>query len=170
MSVKYIRTENKHNRFIIVGEAPGKEEVEEGKPFVGKSGKLIFNVLSDFNFKREDCCITNVVKVRPTNNRTPTTEEINSWIPTLNNDIFQSEPLVVLCFGAVAAKALLGYDSLKLSEVRGVELNPNNYLKVVCTYHPSYIFRKFSKIEVFKRDIKLATDLYNEQIKRIKEA
>ena len=74
-------------KLMIIGEAPGREEDEQGKPFVGQAGQLLNKMLAAINLHREDVYITNVIPWRPPNNRTPTSEEILQCLPYLQKHI-----------------------------------------------------------------------------------
>ena len=74
-------------KLVLVGEAPGEQEAKEGRPFRGKSGKLLIDTLHSIGLFREDCYITNVVKVRPPHNRRPTKAEVESWLPILAKEL-----------------------------------------------------------------------------------
>ena len=76
---------NPKAKLMIIGEAPGREEDEQGKPFVGQAGQLLNKMLAAINLQRENVYITNVVPWRPPNNRTPTSEEILQCLPFLQN-------------------------------------------------------------------------------------
>ena len=94
---------------LIVGEAPGTNEDEQGKQFVGDSGKLLEQVLSEFNINmRRDCWLTNSLICRPPNNRNPTANEISYCRPNLTNTIAELNPTLILLFGEVAVSSLIG--------------------------------------------------------------
>jgi DNA polymerase len=153
-------------KFMVLGEAPGKQEAKEGKPFVGKSGKLVFSTLKSNDILRKDCWVTNVVKVRPKNNRTPTEEEILEAMPSLRIEIAECKPHVILALGTVACKALFNKMDLKISEVRGVPLEimvNDTIFTVVPCFHPSYIFRKTTMLATFQKDIQTASQIYKER-------
>ncbi len=89
---------------MFVGEAPGKNEDEQGRPFVGYSGKILRSVL------KEPYYITNIVKCRPPNNRTPTDAEVNACLPHLIHQIDSIKPKVVVLLGVSAQKLLRFYN------------------------------------------------------------
>jgi len=92
---------------VFVGEAPGKTEDEQGKPFVGRAGTVLSNLLSTIDLKREDVFILNVLKCRPPANRNPSTIEIEACRPILNDQLKFINPKVIICLGKVAANTLL---------------------------------------------------------------
>lgn len=143
---------------LIIGEAPGKQEDELGRPFVGRSGQLLTRTVESCGLKRSDVFITNVVKCRPPNNRTPTPQETALYkklilIPEINI----IRPKVILTLGAVALEAMLE-NGAKISKVRGT-IQKKNDLIVVPTYHPAYILRNPAEFKNFSQDIKFAISL-----------
>ena len=102
---------NAEAKLMIIGEAPGREEDEQGKPFVGQAGQLLNKMLAAINLQREDVYITNVIPWRPPNNRTPTSEEILQCLPYLQKHIEIIKPNFLLLLGVTAAKAVLFYTS-----------------------------------------------------------
>ena len=126
-------------KLMVIGEAPGEEENRLGMPFVGASGQLFNNMLKAIGINREDVYVTNLVPWRPPQNRTPTQEEIDFFRPILEKHIECKKPSYIFLLGAVAMKAVLGND-LFISKVRGKVFHRDN-MKVVSTFHPSYILR-----------------------------
>ena len=98
---------NLESDLMIIGEAPGKDEDDQGKPFVGMAGKLLNKMLAAINIKRENVYITNVVPWRPPNNRTPTEDEILECLPILQKQIEIINPNLIFLLGKTAAKAIL---------------------------------------------------------------
>ena len=130
---------------MIIGEAPGKDEDDQGKPFVGKAGKLLNKMLSAINIKRENVYITNVVPWRPPNNRTPTEDEILECLPILQKQIEIINPKLIFLLGKTAAKAILT-TPLQLSKLRKVwhtykTINMNKNVNVLVSYHPAFLLR-----------------------------
>lgn len=107
---------------VIVGEAPGAEEEKGGTPFIGRSGKLLRNVLGESGLEWSRVLITNVVCVRPEDNRTPDPDEIESWLPHLLDQV--ENRLAVLGVGRTAQRAL-------------TQLGVTH----TAVYHPAYILR-----------------------------
>ena len=95
---------------VLVGEAPGAREVEAGRPFVGPAGKLLDRELEELGVDRSALYITNVVKVRPPENRTPYVAEIDAWRPLLEAELERISPEVVVPLGTTAARVLLDTD------------------------------------------------------------
>ena len=140
---------------IFIGEAPGREEDIERKPFVGRSGKLLTKVLRELGFERKSLFFTNIVKCRPPNNRIPTKKEIETGRTLiLDHELDIIEPKLIVTFGISAFKGLLGYTGC-LFEMRGKVIK-SSYGDVFPMFHPSYILSNKSKEGMFKDDIKEA--------------
>lgn len=120
----------------IIGEAPGSEEEIQGRPFVGRSGKLVNKLLEELGIDRSKCYITNVVKFRPENNRTPTDEEIKEWRPSLLKELDQVQPKIIITLGSVATKAFLKDYMLKITKARGIIRSIEGKI-ILPTFHPS---------------------------------
>ena len=136
---------NKKAKLMIIGEAPGKDEDQIGKPFVGQAGQLLNKMLTAINIKREDVYITNVIPWRPTNNRTPTEDEILEFLPFLQRQIEIIQPKIIYLLGATAAKAILS-TTLSISKLRKKwetykSINLNNSVAVLVSYHPAFLLR-----------------------------
>ena len=134
---------NKNSQVMIIGEAPGKTEDKLKKPFVGRAGKLLDELLNRIHLDRTKVYITNVVNYRPDKNRKPTAEEINKFKKLLFKHIEIIKPKCVLLLGATAATAVLNHEG-PLSEVRGKWKNIkiiNSYFDVLTTFHPAFILR-----------------------------
>jgi DNA polymerase len=158
---------NPDAHLMIIGEAPGKEEDEQGIPFIGKSGKLLTKTLLALNIHRDDIFITNIVKCRPPQNRTPITIEISTCTKLLLfNQIHIIQPKVLCTLGTVATKALSNSKE-KITNVRGKILTFQS-IPIIPTYHPAYVARTNSKIEIFIQDIQKAHTLSLELSKKNK--
>ena len=125
---------------MLIGEAPGKEEALQGKPFVGRSGQLLSKLLSEAGFDRSKLFITNVAKYRPPENRTPTYQESMAWEQAyLKSEILIIEPKVIITLGACATKIFLG-EKISMNAHQGTVVK----LKAITlfpTYHPAYLLR-----------------------------
>lgn len=102
---------------LFIGEAPGKNEDEQGKPFVGAAGKFLSEMLASIGMQREDIYITNVVKYRPPNNRDPEPDEIADCMPWLHKQIALIEPKIIITLGRHALEHFV--PGKKISEVHG---------------------------------------------------
>ncbi len=142
---------------MLVGEAPGREEDLEGRPFVGAAGKLLDKMLAAIGLKREELYITNVVKCRPPGNRTPEREEIEACRPYLARQVRLVKPRAILALGSVAARSLLLSDE-PLSRLRG-RAHELEGIPVVPTYHPAYLLRNPAAKRAAWEDLKLFKSL-----------
>ena len=125
---------------MLIGEAPGQMEDETGRPFVGRSGRLLDAILEQAGADRDDFFITSAAKCRPPGNRNPRTDEIaacNRWL-TAQIEALDPAVLVVMCL--VAARAVLGEKS-PLKDLRGRQLRGPGGRPAVVTYHPSAALR-----------------------------
>ena len=146
---------NKNSQVMIIGEAPGKTEDKLKKPFVGRAGKLLDELLHRIHLDRTKVYITNVINYRPDKNRKPTFEEINEFkkIPFKHIEIIK--PKCLLLLGATAATAVLNHKG-PLSELRGKFKNikiMNYYFDVLTTFHPAFLLRNPKKKINFIKDI-----------------
>jgi uracil-DNA glycosylase family 4 len=124
---------------MFVGEAPGHDEDIQGRPFVGKAGKLLTNIIQAMQFKREEVYITNVLKCRPPGNRTPRGSEIETCREYLLRQIERIQPRVIVTLGKVAADFFI-QNRLGMTALRG-DFHDYYQIKVMPTFHPSYLIR-----------------------------
>jgi DNA polymerase len=119
---------------VFIGEAPGKNEDLQGKPFVGASGKFLSEMLEMIGLKREDIYITNIVKYRPPNNRDPLPEEKRVFLPFLQEQLDIIKPKLIVTLGRHSMDVLL--PGLKISQVHG---EPQRYKGQVYLplFHPA---------------------------------
>lgn len=108
---------NPEASLVFIGEAPGKKEDEQGKPFVGAAGKFLNEMLAMINFKREDVYITNIVKYRPLNNREPLPEEKKVFLPYLQAQLEVIQPKVMVTLGSHSLSCFL--PDLRISQCHG---------------------------------------------------
>lgn len=128
-----------HSPIMFIGEAPGETEIKEGVPFVGKSGKLLQEMLDIAGFTRNTIYITNCMIWRPPENRTPLPEEINIMRPYLIKHISIINPKIIICIGGVAHRCLHNI-SIAISKVRG-QWNSWQGYHTMSIFHPSYLLR-----------------------------
>jgi DNA polymerase len=148
---------NKNAKVMIVGEAPGRTEDKLQKPFVGRAGKILDNLLESINLDRSKVYITNVVNYRPDKNRKPTPKEINKFKNLLFKHIEIIKPNCVLLLGATAATAVLNHIG-PLSEVRGQWKNVkiiNSYFDILTTFHPAFLLRQPNQKKTAINDLKV---------------
>ncbi len=140
-------------KLMFIGEGPGREEDQQGKPFVGKAGKLLTKILQAMNLTRKDIYITNVVKCRPPNNRAPLPNEseiCKNLILFREIDIIK--PKIICTLGASATQALLGND-IKISKKRGLFFKYKD-IEVMPTFHPAYLLRNPEAKKLVWEDMK----------------
>jgi DNA polymerase len=142
---------NLNAKLMLIGEAPGAQEDEELRPFVGRSGKLLNKVLEQSNLKREDVFITNIVKVRPPENRKPLPYELIQGKELLLKQIEIIKPTVICALGSSALAGLLG-KTASITSLRGTFICAFDTL-IMPTFHPAYILRDIKKLPIFMKDI-----------------
>lgn len=143
---------------MIIGEAPGAEEDEKGLPFVGKSGKLLQNLLNSLDFKIDDYHICNICRCRPPENKRPESSEIAACKKHLAKEFMLVRPKVILLMGSTAYEAFFGQKPL-MKDVRGVFIEKNGYL-IMTTYHPAYALRNpQGKIPIYEDVLKVRNKL-----------
>jgi DNA polymerase len=133
---------------MFVGEGPGADEDIQGRPFVGKAGQLLTRIIAAMNYRRQDVYITNVVKCRPPQNRTPVREEIEKCRPYLLAQIKSIAPRVIVCLGKVATD-FFHPSAAGMSSLRGNFIEYGKIL-VMPTFHPSYLIRNEGNKEIKK--------------------
>jgi DNA polymerase len=140
--------------FMLVGEAPGANEVEQGEPFVGRAGEKMNKVLNDIGIKREQLYITNLVKTRPPNNRDPHKDEIKAWAPLLEKEIQNVNPDIILTLGNFASKEMLNTDK-GITQIHG-KIFTRNQRKIMPIYHPAATLYDQSKTPSLEKDLRKA--------------
>jgi len=135
-------------RIVFVGEAPGADEDAQGRPFVGRAGKLLTNIIEAMGLKRSDVFIGNILKSRPPGNPDPAATEITACIDYLYEQLDIIEPEIIVALGAYSARTLLeSKDSIGHLRGRVHEYYPHPMarpIKLVATYHPAYLARNYS--------------------------
>ena len=142
-------------RALLIGEAPGQQEDEQGEPFVGRAGQLLEKLLVEAGLdSRRDLYIANVIKCRPPQNRKPTRTEIERCLPWLHQQLELVDPPLVVLAGATALQAVLGIKG-GISKLRGqwIEQQGRAYLPV---FHPSYLLRFGSRAPGSPQELTLA--------------
>jgi DNA polymerase len=139
---------NKGADFMLVGEAPGRDEDLCGTPFVGASGALIDVALKKLGITKDDIYISNIVKCRPPKNRDPNNIEINSCIPYLIQEIMEIHPKVICLLGRVASKIFI--PSLRsITKEEGNIHKIFNDISTIMVAHPSYYIRGYAPKDRF---------------------
>lgn len=137
-----------HARIFFVGEAPGADEDAQGRPFVGRAGKLLDKIIIAMGLRRSDVFIGNILKCRPPGNRDPRSEEIIRCLPFLQRQLQTMKPEIIIALGAHAARTLLDTNK-PIGQLRGrfhdyylsEDAEP---IKLMPTYHPAYLLRNYS--------------------------
>ncbi len=130
---------NPYAELMFVGEGPGADEDEQGRPFVGRAGQLLNKMIEAMGLKREQVYIANVVKCRPPGNRTPEREEVETCSPFLLRQIAVIQPKAIVALGAVAARCLLGLNE-PMAKLRGQWFDFRG-TRLAVTYHPAFLLR-----------------------------
>ncbi len=138
---------------LFVGEGPDADEDAQGRPFVGKAGQLLTKMIDAMGYAREEVFIANIVKCRPPNNRAPLPEEMEQCLPYLRQQIGLIKPKVIVGMGATAIKGLLG-KTAGIMRLRGTWQEYGG-IKLMPTFHPSYLLRDPSKKKVVWQDLQL---------------
>ena len=147
---------NPKSKIMLIGEAPGHDEDIQGKPFVGRSGKLLDKMLEAIELNREKVYIANIVPWRPPSNRRPTDEEIEICLPFIKKHIELIKPKVLMLLGSTATFALLK-NTEGITKIRGkwVDLNLNNIsIPTLPTFHPAFLLRQPAQKKHVWEDLK----------------
>ncbi len=157
---------NPEAKLMFVGEGPGRDEDIQGRPFVGRAGKLLDKMIAAMGLKREDVYIANVVKCRPPNNRNPEPDEVAICSPFLIKQIEIIDPAVIICLGAVSAQFLLN-TKINVSKLRGI-VHKYKRSNLIVTYHPAYLLRNPSQKKNAWEDLQMAMKLLGLKIPKKK--
>ncbi len=130
---------NTRAELMFVGEAPGRDEDLQGEPFVGRAGELLTKIITAMGLKRGDVYITNVIKCRPPENRTPLPDEVKNCLPYLLSQIELIQPKIIVALGSTALRALLDVQ-LGITKMRGHWYNFRG-IPIMPTFHPAYLLR-----------------------------
>jgi uracil-DNA glycosylase family 4 len=131
---------NPEARLMFIGEAPGREEDLQGRPFVGEAGMLLTKLIEKMGLKRNDVYIANIIKCRPPMNRDPEEEEVASCRSFIERQIDLIGPEVIVTLGRIALQTLMENPGLKISQVRG-HFTEFRGVPVMPTFHPAYLLR-----------------------------
>jgi DNA polymerase len=143
---------------MFIGEAPGRDEDLQGKPFVGRAGALLTDIIKAMKLTRDDVYIANVIKCRPPENRNPEPDELDACRPFIRRQIEMIQPKVIVTLGRFALQSLME-KGLSITAARGSWLDYNG-VKVMPTYHPAYLLRNpAAKKEVWQDMKKVMTEL-----------
>ncbi len=153
-------TGNPNADFMIVGEAPGANEDEQGVPFVGQAGQLLTKIIGAINLSRDDVFIANVLKHRPPGNRNPLPEEVQACSPYLVRQIELVRPKVILALGTFAAQTLLETKNT-IGKLRG-QIHRYYGVPLIVTYHPAALLRNPAWKRPTWEDVQLARRIFDQ--------
>ncbi|MBD3615719.1 MAG: uracil-DNA glycosylase [Gracilimonas sp.] len=153
---------NPNADLMIVGEAPGYNEDQQGEPFVGQAGQLLDKIMEAIDFKREDIYIANILKHRPPNNRDPKPEERQRSLPYLLRQIEIIDPKLILCVGRISATTLLNEDTT-LKSLRQ-KFHPFHGRELMATYHPAALLRNQQWKRPTWEDVQMLRKRYDELV------
>lgn len=145
---------------MFIGEAPGRDEDLQGKPFVGAAGKLLNKMIEAMGLKREEVYIANIIKHRPPANRLPEPDEVEACLPHLLAQIEAIQPTVLCTLGSVATRALLG-PGLSILKIRGSRQEFQS-IPLIPTFHPAYLLRNPDAKKLVWQDLKKVKALLSE--------
>ncbi|MEA3487395.1 MAG: uracil-DNA glycosylase [Thermodesulfobacteriota bacterium] len=144
---------------VFVGEAPGRDEDRQGKPFVGRAGQLLTDIIKAMGLERKDVYICNILKCRPPENRNPEPDEIAACEPFLIKQLEAIQPRVICAMGKFAAQTLLKTGAA-ISMLRG-RFHSYHRIKLMPTYHPAYLLRNpgakkqvWQDVQIIMEDLK----------------
>lgn len=151
---------NKNADWMLIGEAPGKQEDLKGEPFVGPAGQLLTEMIRALGYSRDEVFIANILKCRPPNNRNPKADEVAACSGFLKRQIALVKPKIILAVGRVAAQHLLGTQQT-LGKLRGV-VHKLDDIPVIVIYHPAYLLRSLLEKRKAWQDLQLARRVYQD--------
>jgi uracil-DNA glycosylase family 4 len=151
---------NPHASLVFVGEAPGREEDLQGRPFVGQAGELLTRIIEAIDLRREEVYIANIVKCRPPQNRNPQPDEIRTCLPFLRKQLEAIRPKIICALGTFAAQTLLETEE-RISLLRG-KFYAYQGARLMPTYHPAFLLRN----PQFKKDVWEDMKMVREEYKK----
>lgn len=151
-----------HTKVMVIGEAPGYHEDQQGEAFVGRAGQLLTKILEAIGFGRDEVFITNVLKCRPPENADPQPHQVAECEPYLMRQITLIDPAVILTLGRHAARTLLRNDS-SMGSLRG-RVHRYEGVPLVATYHPAALLRNPSLKRPTWEDVQLLRKIYDEEM------
>ena len=151
---------NPKSKIMLIGEAPGANEDEEGLPFVGRAGALLDKMLAAIYLDRKKVYISNIINYRPPDNRKPTDEEIKRYLPFITKHIEIINPKILVLLGSTAMNALIG-NKVVISKMRGKWIEKkigNCKTSVIITFHPAFLMRQPAQKKMAWIDLKMIRD------------
>lgn len=146
-------------RVMLIGEAPGRNEDEQGEPFVGAAGKVLDQALERAGLTRDEVFITSILKCRPPKNRNPKADEIEACAPWLEAQLVIIQPEVLVTMGNFSTRFILQTKD-PITRLRG-KVHDAGSFKVVPTFHPAAAIYDRKKIEVLEQDFELIGSILN---------
>ncbi len=149
-------------QIMLIGEAPGSSEDQQGIPFVGSAGQLLSRILAAVNISREEVYITNIVKCRPPRNRMPDPDEIRSCLAYLHQQIAIIDPHIIVCLGSLSTRTLIDKNAM-ITRMRGQwkQIGSRLYMP---TFHPAALLRDPRKKRPVWDDFKQIEKKYREKL------
>ena len=151
---------NPKSRIMLIGEAPGANEDQEGLPFVGRAGALLDKMLAAIDLDRKKVYISNIINYRPSDNRKPTDEEVKRYLPFITKHIEIINPKILVLLGSTAMNALIG-NEVVISKMRGKWIEKkfgNCKTSVLITFHPAFLMRQPAQKKMAWIDLKMIRD------------
>ena len=151
---------NPKSKIMFVGEAPGSNEDQEGLPFVGRAGALLDKMLASINLDRKNVYISNVINYRPPDNRRPTDEEINRYLPYIKKHIEIIDPKILVLLGSTAMNTFMG-NEVVISKARGKWIEKefgSCKTSMIVTFHPAFLMRQPTQKKMAWIDLKMIRD------------
>ncbi len=151
---------NPKSKIMLIGEAPGANEDNEGLPFVGKAGALLDKMLSAIKLDRKKVYISNIINYRPPDNRRPTDIEIKRYLPFITKHIEIINPKILVLLGSTAMNALIGGENV-ISKMRGKWIEKkfgSCKTSVIITFHPAFLMRQPAQKKMAWIDLKMIRD------------
>ena len=151
---------NPKSKIMLIGEAPGVNEDQEGLPFVGRAGQLLDNMLSAIDLNRKKVYISNIINYRPPENRRPSEEETKRYLPFIKRHIEIINPKILVLLGSTAMNALIE-NEVVISKMRGKWIEKqfgNCRTSVIITFHPAFLMRQPGQKKMAWIDLKMIRD------------
>ena len=151
---------NPKSKIMLIGEAPGANEDQEGLPFVGRAGQLLDKMLSAIDLNRKKVYISNIINYRPPENRRPSEEETKRYLPFIKRHIEIINPKILVLLGSTAMNALIE-NEVVISKMRGKWIEKqfgNCRTSVIITFHPAFLMRQPGQKKMAWIDLKIIRD------------
>jgi len=151
---------NPKSKIMLIGEAPGANEDQEGLPFVGRAGVLLDKMLASIDLDRKKVYISNIINFRPPENRRPSDEEIKRYLPFITRHIEIISPKILILLGSTAMNALIGSETV-ISKARGKWMEKQFgkcKTSLIVTFHPAFLMRQPAQKKMAWIDLKMIRD------------